>query len=60
MSKFVHKVISKIVSEPAVTLGVVVAAVNATTVQTWQGYATAIVIALGRFAVSPAFGKARS
>lgn len=42
----------RIANEPAVVVGVVVAAVNATTVQTWQGYASAVLIALVRFVVT--------
>jgi len=48
----------KIADEPAVTLAVVIAAVNAVTVQTWQGYATAVVTALLRFVVSPVSKRA--
>lgn len=43
----------KVTEEPAVTLGVVTAAINAATVQTWEGYAVAIATALLRFAVTP-------
>ena len=50
-------VINRIAREPAVTLGVVVAALNTATDQTWKGYAVAVVIALGRFAVSPVVEK---
>ena len=39
-------------NEPLVVLGVVVAAVTATTTQTWQGYATAAAVALMRFVVT--------
>jgi hypothetical protein len=39
-----------------VTVAVIVAAVNAATERSWQGYAAAITIALGRFVVSPAYG----
>lgn len=42
----------RIINEPAVVVGVAVAAINATTVQTWQGYASAIVFALVRFVVT--------
>jgi len=48
------KAYHKILDEPAVTLGIVFAAVNASTNQTWQGYAAAAAVALLRFAVSPA------
>lgn len=41
-----------VLNEPAVIVGVVIAAVNATTTQTWQGYAAAIVTALLRFVVT--------
>jgi hypothetical protein len=47
----------KIASEPAVTLGVVIAAVNTATDQTWKGYASAVAVALMRFAVSPVISK---
>lgn len=47
------RIFQRIASEPAVTVGVAVAALNTATDQTWQGYATAVVIALLRFAVSP-------
>lgn len=52
----VRRAIDRIVSEPALVLATVVAAVNSTGAgeQTWQGYAAAIGIALLRFAVSPA------
>jgi urease accessory protein UreF len=53
----IKKVIQRIASEPAVTLGVVIAAVNASVDQTWQGYAVAVVVALLRFAVSPVVPK---
>lgn len=49
---FLKKLFLKIINEPAVVLGVVVAAINATTVQTWQGYAAAITTALLRFVVT--------
>lgn len=46
------KAILKLANEPAVTLGIVVGAVNAATVQTWQGYASAVAVALLRFVVT--------
>lgn len=49
------KVIRKLINEPAVAVGVIVAAVNATTVQTWQGYGSAVLIALVRFVVTGPF-----
>lgn len=55
--EYVKRVLNKIVREPAVTLGVVVAAVNTAQDQSWRGYALAVLIALGRFVVSPAYGK---
>lgn len=54
---YLKRIVNRIVREPAVTLGVVVAAINTAESQTWQGYALAIVIALGRFVVSPAYGE---
>lgn len=54
---FVKRAWNAIASEPAVTLGVIVAAVNTATDQSWKGYATAVVAALFRFAVSPALPK---
>lgn len=39
-------------NEPAVIVGVIIAAVNATTVQTWQGYGSAVLAALVRFVVT--------
>lgn len=46
-------IINKIVSEPAVIAGVVIAALNAATVQSWEGYTAAVVAALVRFVVTP-------
>lgn len=57
MVEFVKKCLNRIAREPAVTLGVVVAAVNTADDQTWKGYALAVIIALGRFAVSPVVEK---
>ncbi len=54
LTTLVKKVWNALAAEPAVTLAVIVAAVNATTVHTWQGYATAVAVAVFRFAVSPA------
>lgn len=51
---FVRGVWNRVAREPAVTVGVVVAAVNTATDRTWKGYAAAVGIALFRFAVSPA------
>lgn len=51
------KIWNRIAAEPAITLGVVVVAVNTATDQTWRGYAAAVGIALFRFAVSPALPK---
>ncbi len=45
-------ILQKIANEPAVVLGVVIAAVNATTNQTWQGYAASVAVALLRFLVT--------
>lgn len=53
MLELLKRALARIVSEPAVVLGVVIAAVTATTTQTWQGYAAAILTALLRFVVSP-------
>lgn len=50
---FVKTAWAKVVNEPAVVIGVAIAAVNAATVQTWQGYASAVAAALIRFVVSP-------
>lgn len=44
---------AKVSGEPAVVLGVVIAAVNGATSQTWQGYAAAVAVALLRFVVTP-------
>lgn len=55
--KFVRRAINRVVREPAVTLGVLVAAINTAEDQTWRGYALAVLIALGRFVVSPAYGE---
>lgn len=55
--KTVKAIWNKIASEPAVTVGVIVAAVNSAVDQSWQGYASAVGIALFRFAVSPALPK---
>jgi hypothetical protein len=57
VTNFIGRAIDRLISEPAVTLAVVVAAINTATDQTWQGYATAIAIALGRFVVSPAYSR---
>lgn len=51
------RILRHIASEPAVTLAVVVGAINTAADQTWQGYATAVAIALVRFAVSPVVSK---
>ena len=48
----------KVADEPAVTLAVLVGAVNAVTVQTWQGYASAVAVGLLRFLVTPATKQA--
>lgn len=48
---------NRIASEPAVTFGVITAAVNTATDQSTKGYVLAVLIALFRFAVSPALGK---
>lgn len=45
----------KIANEPAVTVGVLIAGLNAATVQTWQGYASAVLVALVRFVVTGPF-----
>lgn len=50
---FLKRTFRRIASEPAVTVGVVIAAANTAVDQTWQGYAAAIATALLRFAVSP-------
>lgn len=44
--------LKKLGNEPAVILGVVVAAVNGATDQSWKGYAAAVAIALLRFVVT--------
>jgi hypothetical protein len=49
---------SKIANEPAVLVGVAVAGLNAATVQTWQGYASAVAVALLRFLVGGPFTSA--
>jgi len=52
-TELLKKAARRVASEPAVTLGVVVGAINTATDHTWKGYAVAVAIALGRFAVSP-------
>lgn len=47
----------RILREPAVVVGVVVAAVTSATDQSWKGYAVAVGVALLRFVVSPAYGE---
>jgi hypothetical protein len=54
---YVKRAINRVVREPAVTLGVLVATINTAEDQTWKGYGLAVLIALGRFVVSPAYGK---
>ena len=55
MRKFLDKMWRQVVSNPTVILGVIVAAVNTTPVgdQSWQGYASAIGIALVRYFTEP-------
>ncbi len=53
----IKKLLTPILREPAVTLGVVVAAINTAQDHTWKGYALAVLIALGRFIVSPVYGS---
>jgi len=57
IARFVVAVINKISDEPAVTFGVVVAAVNTATEQSVKGYVLAVLLALFRFAVSPALPR---
>ena len=52
--------LARIVREPAVILGVVVAAINTTQDQSWEGYGVAVATALLRFLVSPAYGPVES
>ena len=59
VKSFFKAVWNKIAAEPAVTLGVIVAAVNTATDQSVKGYVVAVAIALFRFAVSPALPKAQ-
>lgn len=54
---FLKRVWNAVASEPAVTFGVVIAAINTAEDQTWKGYAVAVAVALFRFAVSPALPK---
>lgn len=55
--KLIKPIWNRIASEPAVTVGIIVAAVNTAVDHSWQGYASAVGIALFRFAVSPALPK---
>lgn len=57
LKNLVSRIVNRVASEPAVTLAVVVAAVNTATDQTWQGYVVAVAAALLRFAVSPVVAK---
>jgi hypothetical protein len=54
-SSFLARIWRRVVDEPAATLAVAIAAVNSTPVgeQSWKGYAIAVVVALGRWAVKP-------
>lgn len=45
----------KVINEPLVLFAIVIASLNATTEQTWQGYAVAVITALLRFVVTGPF-----
>ena len=54
LKAFAAAIYNKVVDEPLVTFGVVVAAVNAVANGSdWKVYASAVAVALLRFAVSP-------
>ena len=55
MVELLRKTLARLSNEPALVFGVVCAAANAVTVQTWQGYAAAIGTALLRFIVTGPF-----
>lgn len=48
---FLKALARRVINEPAVVLGVVIAAINTAQDQTWKGYAVAVGVALLRFAV---------
>ena len=55
----IRRAVDRIVSNPALVLATVVAAVNSTPVgeQTWQGYGAAVGIAVLRWAVIPVLDR---
>lgn len=57
VKRFFSAVWNRIAAEPAVTFGIIVAAVNTATDQSVKGYVLAVIVALFRFAVSPALPK---
>lgn len=59
VKSFFSAVWNRIASEPAVTFGIIVAAINTATTQDAKGYALAIAIALFRFAVSPSLPQVK-
>lgn len=57
IKRFLASVWNRIADEPQVTFAVILAAVNTATEQSVKGYVLAVVVALFRFAVSPALPK---